>query len=580
MVQNTNYKRLPRRSAPRNDNRGMSNIKLKINDKEIECESGQTIMEAALANDIYIPGLCGHPDFPHKANCRVCVVEIDSGMNPGQGGQGKLMTSCSTLVREGMIVKTDTDRVKKSRNLNIELIFAEHIEKCATCIWRVNCKLLDLADRYKILLTTFKDRKGKRKTYRFSNAVEIDGTQCIDCRNCIDACSQMQKINYLELQGKGVEQEIIPTGDKKIDCIYCGQCALHCPVGSAQEQSSWEDVEKALKDGKKTVVAQISSAALVSIGEEFKEPADDSLYKKIYSALRQLGFKYVFDDSLPNVISAARGALGILNHEYGQTIITSSCPAWVKYAHFYRPELEGKFLNLRSPHMIGGGIIKSYLAKEKNINKDDLTVVSILPCTAAKFEIERKELKEGGKRVDHVLTVRELAWMIKKNRIELNKLAEGEKDTLTSEEIKAPMMGASGGETEMVFQTANYLSNSKKNDKLEQEKGILYAASGVKEIAIEIPGRIMHVAVVNGIGNIIPVLDNLKKYDFIEVMACPGGCAGGGGQAFPTNDKLRKQRLGLLRGLDKADDDGKMQSAVLDWLEKNNLENETLYKVI
>src|SRR3990167_8592774 len=229
-------------------------IKIKINDKDIVCDEGKTVMQAALDNGFYIPNLCYHPDFSVKANCRICLVEI--APSTGSGQAGKLVTACSTWVAEGMEIITDSERVKRSRNLNIELIFAEHIEKCPTCVWRTNCKLLELADKYKIEIRRFKDRKGKRKVYKFANAVEIDGTQCIDCRNCLDACNNLQKINYLELRGKGINQEIVPVSEssgfafigrksKKVDCIYCGQCAVHCPVGSAQEQTHWHLVEKA-----------------------------------------------------------------------------------------------------------------------------------------------------------------------------------------------------------------------------------------------------------------------------------------------------------------------------------------------
>ncbi|MFH1232931.1 MAG: 2Fe-2S iron-sulfur cluster-binding protein, partial [Patescibacteria group bacterium] len=268
----------------------MKKIKIKINNQEIVCSQEQTIMQVAKENNIDIPGLCSHPDFPIKANCRICLVEIV--------GQKRLVPSCHIKVEDGMEINTETDRVKKARNLNIELIFAEHIEKCANCIWRVNCKLLDLAKKYKIKITHFQDRKSKRKIYKFANAIEIDGSQCMDCRNCLDACSLMQKINYLKLSGKGFEQEIVPDDSKKIDCIYCGQCAVHCPVGAAQEQVHWEDVEKVLKDNTKIVIAQVDSSVCASIGEEFGLSYKKNFLNQVITGLRQLGFTYVFNVNL------------------------------------------------------------------------------------------------------------------------------------------------------------------------------------------------------------------------------------------------------------------------------------------
>src|SRR6056297_858613 len=229
-------------------------ISLKIDNKKYTCQPGESILQVAQRNGVYVPALCYHPDFPAKGNCRVCLVEVKRKGSK----KSELVTSCSTQVEEGMEVKTNSPKVKKSRNLNIELIFAEHVEKCATCVWRLNCPLLEMARKFEINITRFKERKKNRKIYKFANAVEIDGSQCIDCRNCLEACGVMQNINYLHLKGKGPDQEIVPTENKDFDCIYCGQCALHCPVSAAQEQCQWEDVEKDLRKQKKVMVAQFA----------------------------------------------------------------------------------------------------------------------------------------------------------------------------------------------------------------------------------------------------------------------------------------------------------------------------------
>ena len=371
----------------------MNKIKIKINNKDISCQPGETIMQVAGKNGIEIPGLCNHADFCSKANCRVCVVEIE--------GHPHLHTACSTPVEEGMVIHTDSERAKKHRNINLELIFAEHIEKCADCIWRFECKLLHYAEKYKIKLTTFNDRKGSRKTYKFANAVEIDGTQCIDCRNCIEACSKLQNIDYLELKGKGIDQEVVPTSKKKPHCILCGQCAVHCPVSAAQEQSHWEVVEDILKQKRKNrvIVAQFAPSIRVSIGEDFGMPYGKVVTGNVVTALRELGFDHVFDVNFGADVTTMVEAKELVERiENGgvMPMTTSCCPGWVNYVEHYHPELMPHLTTARSPHMHSGGVIKTYWANKMKINPKNITVVSIMPCTAKKFEAARPEMKIKG----------------------------------------------------------------------------------------------------------------------------------------------------------------------------------------
>ena len=231
-------------------------MSVRINNKKVNWRKGQTILDIASENGITIPTLCHHPDLKVQANCRICVVEIKGWKN--------LVTACSTLVEDGMEIFTDTERVARARLLNLELIFAEHDIKCATCTFRFDCELLKLAAKYKVKINRFSPRKAKRKVYKFANAVEIDSSQCIDCRNCIEACSTIQKIGYLKLTGKGIDQEVVPVKDKNKACIYCGQCSLHCPVAAAQEQYHGDKLEKALGDKNKIVVAQFAPSVRVS----------------------------------------------------------------------------------------------------------------------------------------------------------------------------------------------------------------------------------------------------------------------------------------------------------------------------
>ncbi len=558
-------------------------IKIKINNEEIICSAEQTILEVAMENNIFIPSLCYHADFKPKANCRVCVVEIR--------GREKLATSCKTKVQDGMEIKTDTDRVRKARNLNIELIFAEHIEKCPTCVWRHNCKLLELADKYKIEITRFKDRKGKRKIYKFDNAVELDGTQCIDCRNCVDACSLLQKIDYLEIKGKGAEQEIVPTKDKKIVCINCGQCAVHCPVGAAQEQTHWEMVEKAIKDKGKIVVAQFAPAIRVSIGEEFNLPYGKIVVDQMVAGARKLGFDYVFDVNFSADVTTmveAEELISRIKNKGVMPLMTSCCPAWVKYVEFYHPELIPNLTTSRSPHIQNGGIIKTYWAEKMNLKSKDIIVVSIMPCTAKKFESARPELKINGQHpVDYVLTTREFAFMLKKDNVNITNIKKRKADSPMGEYSgAAAIYGGSGGVMESAVRTAEFMLGGSKKGELQDNKLNLKEVrglDGVKEAVVDVAGKKLRVAVVNGIGNIESVIKNINNYDYVEVMACPGGCIGGGGQPIPTTDEIRKKRIEALYRLDKSKKirkahENKSAIEALKWLkEKGKLEHQVLH---
>jgi len=576
----------------------MKKVKIKLNNKSITCNEGQSIMHVARENGIDIPGLCGHPDFPVKANCRLCVVEIK--------GMRTLQTSCSTIVADGMEISTETERVKKARNTNLELIYAEHIEKCPECIWRFQCPLLATAQKYGLKITTFKDRKGNRKIHKFANAVEIDGTQCIDCRNCVDACSLLQRINYLEITGKGADQEIAPTKDKNIGCILCGQCATHCPVSAAQEQQEWEPVENLLKNKNgKVVVAQFAPSIRVSVGEDFGLPYGKVMTEHVVAGLRALGFDHVFDVSfsadLTTIVEAEEllerlkaGGNGrgeetprksqISNLKSQIPMITSCCPGWVNYVEFYNPELIPNLTTARSPHIHGGGAIKTYWAEKMKIEEKNIVVVSIMPCTAKKYEATRPEMKINGLfPVDFVLTTREFSFLMKKNKIDLAKLKKSKADDPLGEYSGAGVIfGGSGGVMESALRTAHFMACGGKKDgvcrervEFKEVRGLL----GVKEAVVDVAGKKLRVAVVNGIGNVRPVIGQLANYDYIEVMACPGGCIGGGGQPIPTTPEIRKKRIAALYRLDKGKKlrksyENKGVAEILAWFKKQGHEFE------
>ncbi|PLX28046.1 ferredoxin [Candidatus Parcubacteria bacterium] len=437
-------------------------IKIKLNGQQVSCDEGMTILQVAREKGIDIPTLCQHDDFPPHANCRVCVVEVKNRKN--------LQTSCSTKVEEGMEIETNTDRVQKSRKTNLELIYADHVEKCPDCLWRFNCPLLKYAKEYNLNINRFEDRKGDRKVYKFANAVELDATQCIDCRNCIDACA-MQGINYLEIAGKGENQEVRPVKDSKVQCILCGQCAVHCPVSAAQEQFNCADVEKLISKKKKTKVAIFAPSIRVSIGEEFGLEPGEETTDRIVSSLRQLGFDYVFDVNFAADVTTMVEAGELIERIVEKKplpMMTSCCPAWVNYVEIYRPDLIPNITTSRSPNMHMGGIIKTYWAQNMGIKPKDIEIVSVMPCTAKKYEASRGEMKvKGSLPVDYVLTNRELAFLLKKNEINLAKINPSQADNPLGEYSgAAAIYGASGGVMESALRTAQYLACQGSDDSL------------------------------------------------------------------------------------------------------------------
>jgi len=561
-------------------------LNIKINGKAYKADDGQTILDVAKKNGIDIPHLCVHPDFPVKGNCRVCCVEVK--------GAKRLMPSCATKVYEGLEVKTETERVKKSRNMNLELIFAEHVEKCATCPWRFECPLLDAVKKYNLKLTRFRDRKGVRKVYKFQNAVEIDGSQCIDCGNCVDACALMQDIHFLKFAGKGHRQEIVPRTKEGFKCILCGQCTIHCPVSAAQEQYEVGHVEEILRkkrESGKILVAQFAPSVRVAIGEDFGLPYGKDTTGKITASLRKMGFDYVFDVNFGadfTTIVEAKELLERLGQKKPKLpMFTSCCPGWVNYIELYRPDLIPNLTTSRSPHMHLAGIVKTMWAKKMSIKPENIELVSIMPCTAKKYEARRPEMKIGKLfAIDHVLTTRELSFMFKKNNVDFaNIKPEKNDDPLGQFTGAAALFGGSGGVMESALRTAAYFACGSKKTKAcvgKIDYGEARGLAGIKEATVKVAGAKLRIAVVNGIGNIKPVLANLDKYDYVEVMACPGGCIGGGGQPFPIDDEIRQKRIEALYKIDfknklRKSYENEAAMEAVEWMEKNKLNRKVVH---
>lgn len=525
----------------------MANIKIIIDGKEIETSEGKTVLQAARENGIKIPALCYHPDLKIKSNCRLCLVEIK--------GERGMVPSCRVQVKEGMEITTGSEKIDRARKINLELIFAQHFEECGDCNWGSGCRLLGLALKYKVNVRRFLDRKENGKIYQFGSIV-FDQSKCINCRNCVEVCAE-QKVNFLEPAGKGYKAEIEPSKKEDKDCVSCGQCILRCPVGAIEAVGEFEGAEKILQEKGKIKVFQFAPSIRSSIGEPFGLPAGSVMTDQLSAGLRKLGADKVFDVSTAADFTTIEEAGELVEKIKNGTgpCFTSCCPAWVRYLEFNYPEMIKYFATTRSPQIISGGLIKTYWASKEEIDPKKISVISVMPCTSKKIEIQRKEVEINGLRpVDYVMTTRELAYLFKKKGINLKNIEPEPADSPFGDPSGAGVIyGASGGVVESALRTAYFKLTGKDlpNVEFEQVRGL----QGMKKAELEIEGKKIKIAVVNGLANAKIIIEELKKdphaYDAVEVMACPGGCIGGGGQPMPVSEEIRKKRAAALYQIDR-----------------------------
>jgi len=527
-----------------------------IDNKKFLVKEGETILDVTKRNNISIPTLCFHPDLEIKETCRMCLVKIK--------GEKELQTACSTKVKPGMNIKTNTSEIRRARKINLQLIFAQHSKECQDCVWISNCEILKLVQEYNLDKERFKPRKNKEAVYQFGPALLFDSKKCIGCDNCVEVC-QKQGVGFLEIKGRGINRKIVPSKDKGKECIYCGQCLVHCPSGSFEGIGEFEDIEKPLKQKDKVVVFQFAPSIRSSIGEEFGYALGSSLTGKLSAGIRKLGIDWVFDVSVGadfTTIEEAKELIERLEKGGKLPMFTSCCPAWVRFIEFFYPEFIPHLTTVRSPHIILGGLIKTYWAEKQKIDPKNIFVVSIMPCIAKKYEITREELKINGlKPVDYVLTTRGLAQLFKKYKIDLKKISPEKPDfPLGSPSGSGLIYGSTGGVMESALRTVSELITNNPLKKIDFKK--VRGLKGVKKAKIKIGENVLKVAVVNGNGHARKILEKMKNksqlYDYIEVMACPGGCVGGGGQPLPVNNKVRKKRA---QGLYKEDKKKKVRLA-------------------
>lgn len=565
----------------------LKTVSLLINGKPCKTKAGQNILNAAKQNNIDIPSLCFHPDLSARASCRLCLVEIK--------GRKDLVAACSTQVAEGMVVKTESPRLTQTRRTNLELIFGAHRQECPGCILENDCRLINLGKKYCVRVNRFANRKAKRSIVQCGPLI-FDQTKCLDCHNCVEVCPT----GFLEIKNRGADINIAPSQDKNKDCVHCGQCVIHCPVGAISSAGENNDVNQVLRQKRKNkiLVAQFAPAVRSSLGEAFGLPPGQITSGQLTAGLKKLGFACVFDTCVGADFTSfeeARELIERVDKNKNLPAFTSCCPAWVKFVELRYPQFLKNLCTTRSPQIILGGLIKTYWAREQNLDPKNIAVVSIMPCTSKKYEIKRPELKikrftkllnghlafwsKAREPVDVVLTARELAYLFKKHHIDLKTIKPVKPDNPFGNPTGAGVIyGASGGVFESALRTAIFQTTGKKNNfnlqALRGEQGIKRAKVKLGEITIK-------AVVVSGLRHAQTMLEELKKnpkaFDAMEVMACPGGCIGGGGQPMPADETTRQKRAQALYNLDaKKEIRLAHENPVVKKVYKEFLTNETL----
>lgn len=524
-------------------------ISLKIDGRKIEVEEGMTILDAAAKADIHIPTLCYLPEVQAIGSCRVCLVEID--------GNRTLQAACVSPAAQGLTVYTNTDRVRKARRFSVEMLLSNHPFECLTCAKNLNCDLQTLAYELGIREIRFTGAKSEGRIDESSPSIRRDQNKCILCRRCVTVCQEVQSVTALYLQGRGFDTRVEPAFDRDINdvaCTNCGQCSVVCPVGAITEKEDIDEVWQALHDSSKFVVIQDAPAVRAALGEEFGYPPGTLVTGKMLAAARKLGFDRVFDTNFAADLTILEEGTELLTRvKTGGVLpmITSCSPGWIKFIEHFYPDLIPHLSTCKSPHMMLGALTKTYFAKKANIDPKDMIVVSVMPCTAKKFECNRPEMYDSGyKDVDYVLTTREFAKMIKQAGIDFENLPDDKYDDPMGEYTgAATIFGATGGVMEAALRTAYEVATGKTLDNVEFTT--VRGLAGLKEATVPVDGiGDVKVAVAHGLGNARKVLDRIKEgkadYHFIEVMACPGGCVGGGGQPLPVSNDVRTRRAQAL----------------------------------
>ena len=544
-------------------------VRAKINDMPVEVPEGTSILDAARQTGIRIPNLCSDPDLLPTAACGLCIVKI--------AGSGKMPRACATSVQDGMEITTHDGELTHIRRTVLELILSTHPNACLTCGRNGNCELQTLVGEFGVRDDRMEKHVRDVPPDRSNGSITIDFSKCINCGRCVQVCQQVQNVWALSMLNRGIDTRMAPAGDIALadsPCIKCGQCAAHCPTGAIVEHDETADVWEALRDPDLFCSAQIAPAVRVALGEEFGYPPGTNLTHQIYAALRRLGFRAVFETPLTadlTIMEEASEFVERFSHGKGPLpIITSCCPAWTDYMEKNHPDFIDNFSTAKSPQQMLGVMAKTYYSEKMGIDPAKHYQVAVMPCTAKKYELERTDemFASGYQDVDVTITTRELARLIKQSGLVFSEMPAESADSLLGEYSGAgTIFGATGGVMEAALRTAHYLITGENLPKDTLDIQPVRGMDGVKEAEIDIDGTAVRVAIAHGMANVGKILDKVResrdhgkepRYHIVEVMACPGGCIGGGGQPYGIGPEVRRKRM---EGLYQDDRDHELRFA-------------------